>query len=88
MKLFKLFNDLRFKLFQYYQNIQHLMVSIMVLGILEYFFLYELLIALLPIAIEAGPILIVILIILAVRGFIRYSRRKAQENRHLMLFSF
>ena len=88
LKILKWLINLRDKLYLSYQNIHQYLFAIMVMGILEYFFLFEVFVVLLPLALEAGPILIVIILILAVRGIINYSRRKVKENKHLMLFNF
>lgn len=91
MKMLNAINKLKIKLYLYYQSLQHFLLSIMVMGILEYFFLYEILIAVLPavpiLMLEAGIILAIVTAILAIRGIILYTKRKAKENKHYLFLS-
>ncbi|MDQ0112237.1 hypothetical protein [Paenibacillus harenae] len=89
MKIINFLKVMKFKLYHYYQSIQHFLLTIMVVGILEYFFLFELLVALLPavpiFTLEAGSILIVIVAVLLIKGFMRYVKKKAKENKHFLI---
>lgn len=91
VKILNAINKVKIKLYLYYQSLQHFLLSIMVMGILDYFFLYEILVAILPavpiLMLEAGIILAIVTAIMAIRGFIRYTKRKAQANKHFLFLS-
>lgn len=78
-----------YKLLYYYQRFQFLVLSIFVVGITEYFILYEILISLTPfipiLLLEVGPIIIIILSVIIVRGVIKFIHKKMKENKHLLI---
>ncbi|MNN97041.1 hypothetical protein D3C81_2161240 [compost metagenome] len=59
------------------------------MGIVDYFFIYELLVSLSSVVplflLELGPIVFIILAIITIRGVIKYIQRKAKENKHLLI---
>lgn len=79
-----------YKMFYYYQKFQLLILYIFVVGITDYFILYELIISLSPfipiLLLEIGPIMIIILSVIIFRGVIRFIQKKMKENKHLLIF--
>lgn len=79
-----------YKMFYYYQKFQLLILPIFVVGITDYFILYELIISLSPfipiLLLEIGPIMIIILSVIIFRGVIRFIQKKMKENKHLLIF--
>lgn len=85
MRLFAWIRKLGYTLTAFVHKFQTLLLSLMVIGIVDYFFLYELLLALSPMALEAAPIILIVLTILAVRGVAKYAKRKSKEKKHFFL---
>lgn len=75
------------KLGYYYSKFQLIIMSFVVVGIVDYFFIYEIFIslsALLPMFIlEIGPVLILLLSIILIRGIVKF-KKKMKENKHLL----
>ena len=85
MRLIAFFRKLGYRLQAFVHRFQTLLFSIMVIGIVDYFFVYELFLALSPFALEAAPILLVALTVIAVRSAIKYAKRKAKEKKHFLI---
>lgn len=85
MRLFAWIRRLGYMLQTFVHKFQTLLLSLMIIGIVDYFFLYEILLALSPMALEAAPIILIVLTILAVRGAVRYAKRKSKEKKHFFL---
>lgn len=88
MKAFDFVRRAYYKLSYYYQKFQFIVMSIVVAGIVDYFFIYEILVSLsglIPVfMLEIGPIIIIILSIIMVRGIVKFIK-KMKENK-LLLF--
>ncbi|TJY43873.1 hypothetical protein E5161_00215 [Cohnella pontilimi] len=78
-----------YKVAFYYQKMQIILLSIFVVGLVDYFFLYEFLMSLAPLAsvlaLEAAPLVLTVLLIVAVRGIILYVRKKMRERKNYSL---
>lgn len=76
-----------YKLSYYYQKFQFIVMSILVAGIVDYFFIYEILVSLsglVPVLmLEIAPIIIIILSIIIIRGIVKFIK-KMEENKHLL----
>lgn len=76
-----------YKVNYYYQKFQLIVMSFVVVGIVDYFFLYEIFVSLSALApvflLEIIPVLIIILSILIIRGIIKFIK-KMKENKHLL----
>ncbi|MRN53759.1 hypothetical protein [Paenibacillus monticola] len=74
----------------YYQKLQFIVLSVVVVGIVDYFFIYELFISLSTLVpvffLEIGPIMLIILSVIILRGVFKFIRKKMKENKHLLLF--
>lgn len=74
----------------YYQKLQFIVLSVVVVGIADYFFIYELFVSLSTLVpvffLEMGPIIIIILSVIILRGLFKFIRKKMKENKHLLLF--
>jgi hypothetical protein len=86
MKLIEILRRIYYMLIYYYQKFQFIVLSIVVVGIVDYFFLYEILVSLMPLmsilALEIAPVFIIILSIIIIRGIIKFIRKKVKENKH------
>jgi hypothetical protein len=86
MNRFELLKRLMYKFVFYYQKFQFLILSIFVVGLVDYFFLYELLVSIAPLAsvfaLEAAPVLFTVLLIVAIRGIIQLVRKKLKQRKH------
>jgi hypothetical protein len=84
MKLIEILRRIYYMLIYYYQKFQFIVLSIVVVGIVDYFFLYEILVSLMPLmsilALEIAPVFILSIII--IRGIIKFIRKKVKENKH------
>ena len=89
MKTFEFLRRIYFKTVFYCQKFQKMIMSIVVIGIFDYFFLYELLVSLTPLmpllTLEVAPVFIIILSIIMIRGIYKFIRKKLKENKHLLL---
>ncbi|MEC0239950.1 hypothetical protein P4H66_08835 [Paenibacillus dokdonensis] len=87
MKAFDYLRRAYYKLSYYYQKFQFIVMSIVVAGIVDYFFIYEILVslsALVPVFIlEIAPVIIIILSIIIIRGIVKFIK-KMKENKHLL----
>lgn len=76
-----------YKLGYYYQKFQLIVMSFVVVGIVDYFFIYEIFVslsALFPVFIlEIAPVIIIILSIFIIRGIVKYIK-KMKENKNLL----
>ena len=68
----------------YFHKIQFVLFSLVLIGMADYFFLYEIFVALAPFELAAAPVLLTILAILLIRGAIRHIRSKAKEKKHFL----
>lgn len=68
----------------YVHRIQFALFSLVLIGVADYFFLYEIFVALAPLELAAAPILLSILAFLLIRGTIRHVKRKAKEKMHFI----
>ncbi len=71
-----------YALMAYVHRIQFVLFSLILIGVADYFFLYEIFVALAPLELAAAPVLLTIMAILIVRGTIRYMKRKSKEKKH------
>jgi hypothetical protein len=72
-----------YQLVFFYQKIQYYFLSIVVVGIVDYFLLYELSMSLIALlAVEAAPILIVIFSVIMIRELIKWIKRKMRDKNH------
>jgi hypothetical protein len=72
-----------YQLVFFYQKIQYYLLSIVVVGIADYFLLYELSMSLIALlAVEAIPILIVIFSVIMIRELIKRIKRKMKDKNH------
>jgi hypothetical protein len=72
-----------YQLVFFYQKIQYYFLSIVVVGIVDYFLLYELSMSLIALlAVEAIPILIVIFSVIMIRELIKRIKRKMKDKNH------
>lgn len=87
MKAFDYLRRAYYKLSYYYQKFQLIVMSFVVVGIVDYFFLYEILVsisALVPVfLIEISPVIIIILSVFIIRGIVKFIK-KMKENKHLL----
>ncbi|MEK5255266.1 hypothetical protein NST74_17520 [Paenibacillus sp. FSL F4-0125] len=87
MKAFDYLRRAYYKLSYYYQKFQLIVMSFLVVGIVDYFFIYEIFVslsALVPVfVIEIAPIIIIILSIIIIRGIVKFIK-KMKENKHLL----
>jgi len=71
----------------YYQKFQLIIMSFVVVGIVDYFFLYEIFIslsALVPVfLVEISPVILLIVSIFIIRGIVKFIK-KMKENKHLL----
>ncbi len=68
----------------YVHRIQFVLFSLILIGVADYFFLYEIFVALAPLELAAAPVLLAIMAILIIRGTVRHMKRKAKEKKHFM----
>ncbi|MFC5528522.1 hypothetical protein [Cohnella yongneupensis] len=87
MRLLAFFRRISYTLLTYFHKFQTVILSLMVIGIVDYFFLYEILLAISPMALEAAPVILLILSIIAVRGAVKYTKKKAKEKKHYSFMS-
>ncbi|MNI57059.1 hypothetical protein D3C73_1120970 [compost metagenome] len=89
MYLVNLIRRILFKMAFYYQKFQFIVLSIFAVGIVDYFFIYEILVTLSPfiptLFLEIGPIVLIIISIIIIKGITKYIQRKAKENKHLFI---
>jgi hypothetical protein len=72
-----------YQLVFFYHKIQYYLLSIVVVGIADYFLLYELSMSLIALlAVEAAPILIVIFSVIMIRELIKWIKRKMRDKNH------
>jgi hypothetical protein len=72
-----------YQLVFFYQKIQYYLLSVVVVGIADYFLLYELSMSLVALlAVQAVPILIVIFSVILIRGLIKWIKRKMKDKNH------
>ena len=87
MKAFDYLRIAYYKLNYYYQKFQLIVMSFVVVGIVDYFFLYEIFVsisALVPVfLLEISPVIIIILSIIIIRGIVKFIK-KMKENKHLL----
>jgi hypothetical protein len=76
-----------YRLSYYYQKFQLIVMSFVVVGMVDYFFLYEIFVslsALVPVfLLEISPFIIIILSIFIIRGIVKFIK-KMKENKHLL----
>ncbi|RUS45862.1 hypothetical protein [Cohnella sp. AR92] len=86
MKLIEIIRMMIYKLVFYYQKFQVMILSIFVVGIADYFILYEIFVAASSLLlVELGPVIIIVLSVIIIRGSIRFYK-KTKENKHLLIF--
>ncbi|UHA73514.1 hypothetical protein [Paenibacillus sp. 481] len=87
MKAFDYLRRAYYKLSYYYQKFQLFVMSFVVAGIVEYFFLYEIFVSLSALApvfiLEIVPVLTIILSIIIIGGIVKFIK-KMKENKHLL----
>ncbi|CAI6087056.1 hypothetical protein COHCIP112018_05310 [Cohnella sp. JJ-181] len=75
------------KLGYYYSKFQLIVLSFVVVGIVDYFLIYEIVISLSSLVpmfiLEIGPVIIILLSIILIRGIIKF-KKKMKENKHLL----
>lgn len=84
MRLIDLSRRWIYMLMSYVHKIQFLLFSLVLIGVADYFFLYEVFLALAPFELAAAPVLLTILAILLIRGAIRHTKKKAKEKKHFL----
>lgn len=86
MKYYEYLKTMMFMCVHYYQRIQNLVLSLFIIGIVDYFLLYEVsvsLIATMPLlVIELVPVGIFIFTVLVIWRAVKYYRKKMNENKH------
>lgn len=89
MKVIDYIRRAYYRLSYYYQKFQLIVMSFVVVGMVDYFFLYEIFVslsALVPVfLIEISPFLIVIVSIFIIRGIVKFIK-KMKENKHLLFW--
>ena len=87
MKAFDYLRRAYYMLNYYYQKFQLIIMSFVVVGIVDYFFLYEIFIslsALVPLfLVEISPVILLIVSIFIIRGIVKFIK-KMKENKHLL----
>lgn len=87
MKAFDYLRRAYDRLSYYYQKSQFIVMSCVVAGIVDYFFIYEIFVSLSAFVpmfmLEFAPILIIILSIIMIRGIVKFVK-KMRENKHLL----
>lgn len=87
MRIIEWLKKLVYSLVFYYHKLQYYLLSIVVVGIADYFFLYEVSISLSALlAVEFIPVVIVILGVILFRGLYKYIRRRMKENKHYLFY--
>jgi hypothetical protein len=72
-----------YQLVFFYQKIQYYLLSIVVVGIADYFLLYELSMSLIALlAVGAIPILLIIFSVIMIRELIKWIKRKMKGENH------
>jgi hypothetical protein len=89
MKLIEILRRISYMVIFYYQKFQTIVLSIVVVGIVDYFFLYEIFVSLMPLmsllALEIAPVVIIILSMIIIKGVIKFIRKKIKENKHFLV---
>jgi len=89
MKLDELIRWTIYKLANYYQKFQVLILSLFIVGIADYFILYEIFVSLSAftpfLLLEISPVIIIVLSVIIIRGAIQ-SYKKMKENKHVLIF--
>lgn len=71
----------------YYSKFQLIVMSFVVVGIVDYFFIYEIVISLSSLVpmfiLEIGPVIIILLSIILIRGIVKF-KKKMKENKNLL----
>ncbi len=87
MKVLDYLRRAYYKLSYYYQKFQLIVMSFVVVGIVDYFFLYEIFVsfsALAPVfLIEISPVIMIIFSVFIIRGVVKLMK-KIKENKHLL----
>ncbi|MFC5700366.1 hypothetical protein ACFPVX_03640 [Cohnella faecalis] len=89
MWLHSFFKRFIFTLMHYYQQIQHILLTVFVIGVVDYFFLYEIsvyLFATMPmLAVELIPLGVLLVLAIIVWRAAKYVRRKMKDNKHYLM---
>lgn len=87
MKIIRWLSKAKYSFILYYHKIQHYILSLFVIGLADYFFLYELSLSVSSLlVVEALPLVVVVFTILIIRGLVKYIRRKMKEKNHFLFY--
>lgn len=87
MRIIESLKKLVYSLVFYYHKLQYFLLSLVVVGITDYFFLYEVSISLsVLLTVELIPVVIVILGAILIRGLYKYIKRRMKENKHYLFY--